>query len=138
MLSKLLMLENFVITIHPNSPKQKSYQALPNISKSLKSLSESPCQRQKSCQALPNISKSLKSLSESPCQRQKSCQALPNISKSLKSLSESPCQRQKSCQALPNIYKSLKSLRKVLAKEALTYKQSYPKIYKDKKKRGYI
>jgi len=114
MLSKLLMLENFVITIHPNSPKQKSYQALPNISKSLKSLSESPCQRQKSCQALPNISKSLKSLSESPCQRQKSCQALPNISK------------------------SLKSLRKVLAKEALTYKQSYPKIYKDKKKRGYI
>jgi hypothetical protein len=61
MLSKLLMLENFIITIHPNSPKQKS------------------------------------------------------------------------CQALPNIYKSL---RKVLAKEALTYKQSYPKIYKDKKKRG--
>jgi hypothetical protein len=46
--------------------------------------------------------------------------------------------KQKSCQALPDIYKSLKSLRKVLAKEALTCKQSYPKIYKDKKKRGYI
>jgi hypothetical protein len=38
MLSKLPMLENLVITIHPNSPKQKSCQAFPNISKSLKSL----------------------------------------------------------------------------------------------------